>query len=89
MARHIKRGTMHGNMYLYYQKNYEHFDVLAFWFKMDENGCISSFNQPKCEFIPIENYCASLSFDVIEKRNEEILISEKHLSSIKKLLKSL
>lgn len=64
-------------------------DALALWIKLDLNGIISTFNEPKCTFICIENYCASLSQDAIEKKNQQILFSEKHISSIEKLLKCL
>lgn len=64
-------------------------DVLALWLKLDTDGTISVFDKPKCTFISIENYCASLLTEAIEKKNGKILLSEKHISSITKLLKCL
>lgn len=64
-------------------------DALALWFKLDVNGTISTFSGPRCTFISIEKYCASLSLEAIEKKDEQILISDKHISLIGKLLKCL
>lgn len=64
-------------------------DALALWFKLDVNGTISTFNKPRCTFVSIENYCASLSLEAIEKKDEQISISDKHIYSIEELLKCL
>lgn len=69
-------------------ENDREIDVLALWFKLDENGIISMFDQPKCTFVSLGNYCVSLLLAAIEKKNEQILISEKHISSMKELLKT-
>lgn len=71
------------------EENERKIDALAYWFKFDANGTISNFDQPKCIFVSIENYLATLLLDTIEKKNEQISISDEHISSIKKLLKSL
>lgn len=67
---------------IFQEKNTRKIDVLALWHKVDVNGIITTFNQPKCVFIPIENYCASLLNDVVEKKHDKIVISVKHIRSV-------
>lgn len=64
-------------------------EVMALWQKLTSNGQVSPFSFPKCEFISVKYYFAHLSENDIEKDNDRIFISAKHVDYIKSELQNI
>lgn len=72
------------------EKDLRKIEVLSFWYRIDTNGVIDSFILPKCTFISIDYYFATLLYHVIDRNSiGKIVLSEKHLTSIQNALKDI
>lgn len=57
---------------------------------LDANGVINCFDSPKCTFISMEHYFATLMYHIIEKKNDgKICISKNYLASIQNSFKEI
>lgn len=65
-------------------------DVLSFWYRISANASIELFKLPKCTFVSMDDYLATLLNNVIQKNiNGSIYVSQKHLLSVQNRLKEL
>lgn len=71
-------------------KSSKKIDVLSSWYKLDANGIINLFDLPKCTFIAMDHYFATLSRHVIDRNNiGNICLSQTHLKLILNMLKDI
>lgn len=72
------------------EKDSRKVEVLSSWYIIDTNGVINTFILPKCTFISMDHYFATLLFHVIDRnRIGKICLSQKHLASIQTALKNI
>lgn len=69
------------------KKDQRKIEVLSSWYKVDINGIIHTFDLPKCTFISMDHYVATLSYHVIVRNDTgKICVSPNNLKSIQKAL---